>query len=428
MAVVAAGRWLVDATCKMFYLVHPRDLALDDTDPTPKWLLEQGVPMFFLMAAFECAIGRLWPKEKGPRYRLNDFVASSLLGTFQYMFLQAVELAAQLLGLSLGGKSYAFVYDHFRLCTIDSKAHVYGVYVALFVGKDLGYYWMHRCLHEFHVLWAAHAVHHSGEDYNLGTGLRQGALQPLYGWPFYLPMALLGLHPTAFAAHAQLNTLYMFWIHTELVGRLPLGLEYVLNSPMAHRMHHRPPGNCNYAGVLIVWDRLFGTYAAETARKDYYGLAAQPQTFDPLALNSQHYARMASLRGRGLALLLARRVPWRFRCSVRALFAPIPPVRADRRVTGAAPERRKWDGAVALERVATRAALGAAFAATLVAAVLCLFVGPKLSRARALAGASVVCAMIVLVCQVCEAKPGRAIPALCAVSALVPAALGLLLA
>ena len=329
MAVVAAGRWLVDATCKMFYLVTwRRSPALDDTDPAPKWLLEQGAPMFFLMAAFECAIGRARPKEKG-RGRLNDFVASSLLGTFQYMFLQAVELAAQLLGLSLGGKSYAFVYDHFRLCTIDSKAHVYGVYVALFVGKDLGYYWMHRCLHEFHVLWAAHAVHHSGEDYNLGTGLRQGALQPLYGWPFYLPMALLGLHPTAFAAHAQLSTLYMFWIHTELVGRLPLGLEYVLNSPMAHRMHHRRRAEQLRRRAHRLGPALRHVRRRERARTTTASRRALCR--DPLALISQHYARMASLRGRGLALLLtARRVKGLkgFRCSVRALFAPIPPVRA----------------------------------------------------------------------------------------------------
>jgi hypothetical protein len=71
--------------------------------------------------------------------------------------------------------------------------------------------------------------HHSGEDYHLATGLRQGALQPLFSWPFYMPLALLGLPPHAFAAHAQLNTLYMYWIHTDLVNRLPFGLEYVMN-------------------------------------------------------------------------------------------------------------------------------------------------------------------------------------------------------
>ena len=108
--------------------------------------------------------------------------------------------------------------------------------------RDLGYYWFHRTLHEWHLLWSAHAVHHSGEDYNIGTGLRQGVLQPLFSWPFYLPCAFLGIHPHTFAAHAQLNTLYMLYIHTDVINRLPWPLEYVLNTPMAHRMHHRPPG------------------------------------------------------------------------------------------------------------------------------------------------------------------------------------------
>mmetsp|Transcript_34937 Transcript_34937/g.93463 ORF Transcript_34937/g.93463 Transcript_34937/m.93463 type:complete len:98 (-) Transcript_34937:934-1227(-) len=88
-------------------------------------------------------------------------------------------------------------------------------------------------MHEWHVMWIGHSVHHSGEDYNMATGLRQGVVQPMMG--------------------------YMYWIHTDLVNRLPLGLEYIFNTPMAHRMHHRPPGNCNYAGMLIIWDRMFGT-------------------------------------------------------------------------------------------------------------------------------------------------------------------------
>ena len=151
--------------------------------------------------------------------------------------------------------------------SISSRQHVYLVYFVCLIGKDLGYYWYHRTLHEFHLLWSAHSVHHSGEDYNIATGLRQGVLQPLFVWPFYLPCAFLGIHPHTFAAHAQLNTLYMLWIHTDIVNRLPWPLEHILNSPMAHRMHHRPPGNCNYGGLLIVWDRVFGTYQAETVRK-----------------------------------------------------------------------------------------------------------------------------------------------------------------
>jgi alkylglycerol monooxygenase len=162
--------------------------------------------------------------------------------------------------------------------------------------KDCAYYWNHRILHEYHTLWASHSVHHSGEDYNLSTGLRQGAIQHILSIPFVLPMALLGFPPQAYAAHAQLNTMYQFWVHTDLINRLPFGLEYLMNSPSAHRMHHRPPGNCNYAGVFIIWDRMFGTYVPEKVRQDYYGLAQQPNTFDPVKLNLQHYQKIMKLK------------------------------------------------------------------------------------------------------------------------------------
>ena len=80
-------------------------------------------------------------------------------------------------------------------------------------------------MHEWHGMWIGHSVHHSGEDYNMATGLRQGLQQPMVGWIFYMPLALMGLHPAAFRAHAQLNTLYMYWIHTDLINRMPFGLE-----------------------------------------------------------------------------------------------------------------------------------------------------------------------------------------------------------
>ena len=99
--------------------------------------------------------------------------------------------------------------------------------VCTAAGKDFGYYWYHRFLHEYHIGWSAHSVHHSGQDYNLATGLRQGALQPLFSPPFYVWLAFFGLSPPAFAAHAQLNTLYMYGVHTDLIGRLPFGLEQV---------------------------------------------------------------------------------------------------------------------------------------------------------------------------------------------------------
>lgn len=171
------------------------------------------------------------------------------------------------------------------------------------MGVDLAYYWAHRTLHGLHVGWAAHSVHHSGEDYNLATALRQGALQPLMTWVFSLPLALF-FPAESISVHLQLNTLYQFWIHTELCGRLGL-LEYILNTPFHHRMHHRPPGNCNYAGVLIIWDRLFSTYQTETERLDYVGLAPSARTFNPVKLNLRYWQKITkSFRCNGFRSVL----------------------------------------------------------------------------------------------------------------------------
>lgn len=153
---------------------------------------------------------------------------------------------------------------------------------------------MHRTAHEYHTLWMGHSVHHSGEYYNLATALRQGVIQSLYSKLFHLPLALLGFPCGAWVAHNQLNTLYQFWIHTEQVGKLGI-LEMILNTPSHHRMHHRPPGNCNYAGFLIIWDRLFGTFREEFEMKDYYGLAQQLQSNNPLFANFAHARRMFNI-------------------------------------------------------------------------------------------------------------------------------------
>eukprot|EP00438_Fugacium_kawagutii_P024048 Skav212911 [mRNA] locus=scaffold374:190661:191473:- [translate_table: standard] len=269
--------------------------------------------MFFLLMAAELGIGYVWSKKC--IYRFNDFIGSLSSGTCQ-------QLVGTLSTRLLNPKgSFAVVHRHFGLSIFNVKAKPLQSWLLLMTGVDLAYYWAHRCLHVFHIGWAAHSVHHSGEDYNLATALRQGALQPLMTWIFLLPLAFI-FPAEAILVHFQLNTLYQFWIHTELCGRLGW-LEYVLNTPFHHRMHHRPPGNCNYAGVLIVWDRLFGTYSVETERLDHYGLAQPSRTFNVLELNMQHWRKMArtrefhvdglwrlvctSLVARGLALGVCRR-------------------------------------------------------------------------------------------------------------------------
>jgi len=345
-----AASWLSNGFRAMFYLIHPEDLALDTNDKPPDYFMRYGIPMFFVMIFLENIALALrkrshqadYPKTGGrtvDKYRLNDAISCVALGAFQNIFVILLDL----LGLTIARTAYANAYEY-RLLEVDVKQNPYLSYFFLMLGKDLGYYWAHRFFHEFHLPWTAHSVHHSGEDYNLGTGLRQGALQPLFGWIFYVPIALCGFNPIAFEAHYQLNTLYMYWIHTDLVDRMPFPLEYIMNGPMAHRMHHRPPGNCNYAGVFIVWDRMFGTYQPELVRKDHYGLAKQPEAFNAADLNVNHFSNMANIGGgkSWLQRLFARRVKAKWVCSLTALFEPIPPLKADIRDRG--PVRKKWNG------------------------------------------------------------------------------------
>jgi alkylglycerol monooxygenase len=139
---------------------------------------------------------------------------------------------------------------------------------------------------EINLFWATHQTHHSAENYNLSTALRQGFLQPYFSWIFYLPLAFV-VPPQIFLIHAQMNLLYQFWIHTEVISNLG-PLELILNTPSHHRVHHGRNPYCidkNYGGVFIIWDRLFGTFAAE--RKDEeiaYGLVYSFVSFDPLKI------------------------------------------------------------------------------------------------------------------------------------------------
>jgi alkylglycerol monooxygenase len=160
------------------------------------------------------------------------------------------------------------------------------VAILLFLGVDCAYYWFHRVAHEFNAPWAGHVVHHSSEDYNLAVALRQGTFQGLFSWIFYLPLALVGFPPAWFAAVSSFDTLYQFWIHTRLIGKLG-PLEWVLNTPSHHRVHHaRNPKylDKNYAGTLIIWDRMFGTFQPEE-EEPVYGLVKPLNSWNPLWAN-----------------------------------------------------------------------------------------------------------------------------------------------
>jgi sterol desaturase/sphingolipid hydroxylase (fatty acid hydroxylase superfamily) len=163
-------------------------------------------------------------------------------------------------------------------------------WVLLFFGDDFCYYWYHRIHHESRFFWASHVVHHSSQHYNLSTALRQPWVT-MTGTPFWAPLALLGFSPAMIVAAQSISLLYQYWIHTESIGRLG-PLEWVLNTPSHHRVHHAANPQYldkNYAGILIIWDRLLGTFAPEVERP-VYGLTKNIHTFNPVRIAFHEYA------------------------------------------------------------------------------------------------------------------------------------------
>lgn len=166
--------------------------------------------------------------------------------------------------------------------------------LLMLLAQDFLYYWQHRLHHVIRILWACHVVHHSSERFNLTTALRQPWTSATTWW-FYLPMVALGVHPAAIPFCYGLNLLYQFWVHTERIGKLPRPYEYVFNTPSHHRVHHASQGGYldrNFGGILIVWDRMFGSWVGETD-KPVYGLTKNIGTHNPLRVATHEYAAIA---------------------------------------------------------------------------------------------------------------------------------------
>ncbi len=261
--------------------------------------VQLAIPFFFLLIGIELFLARVLERDS---YRLSDSVGDLSCGVLQQLggvFLKTALFAG-----------YAGLYASYRLFAVPMDAA--WAWVLCFVGHDFFYYWFHRFSHEVNAGWAAHVVHHQSEEYNLTVALRQGALQPAVSWVFYLPLAVLGFPPAMFLAVSSFDTLYQFWIHTRLVGRLG-PLEWVLNTPSHHRVHHgRNPRyiDRNHGGTLIVWDRLFGTFAPEQD-EPVYGITRPLKSFNPVWANLHYWAEMWDLAWRARRPLDRLRVLWK---------------------------------------------------------------------------------------------------------------------
>ena len=269
---------------------------------TSTQIIVLAMPVFLALIAAEIVTGRVRGRDT---YRWPDAMASVGLG----MLSQLVALATRFFGIGL----YAIAYEQLALRRLPADA--WEVWLAALLGYDLLYYAYHRFGHRVAVGWAAHAVHHQSEDYNLSTALRQTGTGFLLGWIFYLPLALLGVPPLVFGSVALIDLLYQFWVHTQQVGRLGW-FDRWFCSPSNHRAHHAVNERYldrNYGGILIVWDRLFGTFVEEDAAEPcVYGTRSPLGSWNPVAANLQVYRE----------LLATSRRTTRWRDKLRVWLAP----------------------------------------------------------------------------------------------------------
>jgi sterol desaturase/sphingolipid hydroxylase (fatty acid hydroxylase superfamily) len=240
------------------------------------------MPVFLLLIALEW----VWGVRRGRHtYRLSDALSSISLG----LMSQLTGLLVTLFSIGI----YTWVWQHAALWSLSP--HSAWVWVAALLLYDFLYYWHHRLGHEVAVLWAAHVVHHQSEDYNLSTALRQTSTGFAMGWLFHLPMAVLGFPPVVFATVALIDLLYQFWVHTQQVGRLGW-FDRWFCSPSNHRAHHAVNEvylDRNYGGILMVWDRMFGTFQPELEHEPcVYGTRSPLRSWNPLWANFHTYAEL----------------------------------------------------------------------------------------------------------------------------------------
>jgi alkylglycerol monooxygenase len=246
---------------------------------SPSQVIVLATPVFLLLIAVEIAWG--WASGRNT-YRLDDAINSISLG----MLSQLSAVLTRLLRVGI----YTAVFSGVALWRNDAFWTTWYGWLLALVFYDLCYYWLHRAGHESAVFWAAHVVHHQSQDYNLSTALRQTSSGALLGWVFYLPMAMSGVPPLIFGVVAVIDLLYQFWVHTEHVPQLGW-FDRWFCSPSNHRVHHAVNDRYldrNYGGILIVWDRMFGSFQEE-GEPCVYGTRSPLNSWDPLWSNLEVY-------------------------------------------------------------------------------------------------------------------------------------------
>ena len=241
-------------------------------------LLYFALPVFFISMLIEYQFA----KEK---YNTKDTKVS----VFMMIFSAIIEFVPKVAAFVV----FFFLYEITPLKDVVGRQ--WWAWILLFFADDFAYYWFHRFNHEVRLFWAGHVPHHSSIHMNLGTALRQGVGERVHKFFFWIWIPLLGIDPLMMFTMMGISLIYQFFVHTELVDKLPKPIEFVFNTPSHHRVHHASNIrylDCNHAGILIIWDRLFGTFSEELKEIEHpvYGLTVNIETYNPVKVATHEYS------------------------------------------------------------------------------------------------------------------------------------------
>ena len=235
-------------------------------------LIHYAIPFFAATVILEVI---LTVKIKLEDYEYKDAGTSILMG------LGNVAIGLVTKGIALG--LFYLLYNFYHLFEIT---FAWWSWLLLLFAEDFCYYWFHRISHESRFFWASHVVHHSSKKYNLSTALRQTWSGGFYTFIFWTPLIILGFHPVMVLVQMSVSLIYQYWIHTEMIRKMPKWFELIFNTPSHHRVHHATNPQYldrNHAGIFIIWDRFFGTFEPEV-EKPVYGLVKNIDTYNPLKI------------------------------------------------------------------------------------------------------------------------------------------------
>jgi sterol desaturase/sphingolipid hydroxylase (fatty acid hydroxylase superfamily) len=260
----------------------------------PNLIIIYAIPAFLGLLFLEAIAGAILRRDL---YEFKDTAASLTMGIGNVL-------------VGLFSKAMVFgIFTFVHKFAFFNIGYAWWAWALCFVADDFSYYWFHRSSHECRLWWASHVVHHSSQRYNLGTALRQTWTGSFYSFVFWLWMPLVGFPPVMILTMQAISLLYQFWIHTEIIKHMG-PLEWFMNTPSHHRVHHasnRQYLDKNHAGTLIIWDRLFGTFATEQ-EPVIYGLTKNIGSYNPLRIAFHEWADI----GRDLSTANTWSERWRY--------------------------------------------------------------------------------------------------------------------